>query len=111
MASDEEFVTFVSEQMSAAGRIRYRKMFGEYAIYCNEKVVALVCDNRLFIKPTQKGRSFIGEVVEAPAYPGARMSFLIEEKFEDREWLSDLVRLTAEELPQPKPKRPKRISK
>ena len=111
MASDEEFVSFLCEQMSGAGRIRYRKMFGEYAIYCDEKVVALVCDNRLFIKPTQNGRAYIGEVVEAPAYPGARMSFLIEEKFEDSEWLCDLVRLTAEELPQPKPKHPKRILK
>ena len=111
MASDEEFVTFLCEQMSGAGSIRYRKMFGEYAVYCDEKVVALVCDNRLFIKPTQKGRSFIGDVVEAPAYPGARNSFLIEEKFEDSEWLSDLVRLTAEELPPPKPKRPKQITK
>lgn len=108
MASDEEFVNYLCEQMSGAGAIRYRKMFGEYAIYCDEKVVALVCDNRLFLKPTQNGRSFIGEVVEAPAYPGARLSYLIEDQFEDREWLSELVRLTAEELPQPKSKSPKR---
>ena len=27
-------------------------MLGEYVIYCNNKVVALVCDNKLFVKPT-----------------------------------------------------------
>lgn len=60
-------------------------MFGEYAIYCNGKVVGLVCDNQLFVKPTIGGRTFIGKVVESPPYPGAKNSFLIEDKFEDRE--------------------------
>ena len=50
---------------------------------------------------------FIGDVVEAPAYPGARLSFLIEDKLEDREWLSQLIRITEKELPEPKPKKRK----
>jgi TfoX/Sxy family transcriptional regulator of competence genes len=107
MASREEFVRFVAEQMQNAGVITYRKMFGEYAIYSGSKLVALVCDDKLFVKPTDGGRSFIGEVVEAPPYPGAKASFLIEEKFEDQEWLSELIRITAEELPVPKPKKKK----
>ena len=108
MASDLSFVEFVVDQMENTGTVTYRKMFGEYAVYCNGKVVALICDNRLFIKPTEGGRSFIGDVVEAPPYPGAKMSFLIEDKLEDREWLSHLVRITAKELPEPKPKKKKK---
>jgi TfoX/Sxy family transcriptional regulator of competence genes len=111
MASDEEFVKFLVEQMENAGVIRYRKMFGEYAIYCNEKVVALVCDNKLFIKPTEGGRAFIGKVVEAPPYTGAKMSFFIEDQFEDKEWLGELVRITENELPTPKPKKKKSKTK
>lgn len=107
MASDEDFVKFLTEQMEDAGKVRYRKMFGEYAIYCNEKVVALVCDNKLFIKPTEGGRAYVGIVVEAPAYQGAKMSFLVEEKFEDKEWFSELIRITEKELPVPKPKKKK----
>jgi TfoX/Sxy family transcriptional regulator of competence genes len=107
MASREEFVRFVAEQMQGAGAVTYRKMFGEYAIYSDSKLVALVCDNKLFVKPTDGGRAFIGEVVEAPPYPGAKASFLIEEKFEDQEWLSELIRITAKELPAPKPKKKK----
>jgi TfoX/Sxy family transcriptional regulator of competence genes len=38
--------------MKDAGAISYRYMFGEYAIYCDGKVVALVCDNQLFVKPS-----------------------------------------------------------
>ena len=105
MSSDENFLQFVTEQMGDAGNITYRKMFGEYAIYCEGKVVALICDDKLFVKPTEGGRAFIGDVVEAPAYAGAKLSFLIEDKFEDREWISELIRITEKELPVPKPKK------
>ena len=109
MASDLDFVEFVVDQMENSGVITYRKMFGEYAVYCEGKVVALVCDNQLFIKPTEAGKAYIGNVVEAPPYPGAKPSFLIEEQIEDKDWISNLVRLTERELPEPKPKtKPKR---
>lgn len=107
MASDENFVKFISEQIESSGQIRYRKMFGEYALYCNEKVVALICDNQLFIKPSIAGREFIGNVVEQPPYKGAKPSFLIEDQIENKEWLSELVRLTEMELPEPKKKKSK----
>ena len=107
MSSGQSFVDFVIGQIEGAGLITYRKMFGEYALYCNGKIVALVCDNQLFVKPTEGGRTFIGTVVEAPAYPGAKPSFLVSEKLEDREWISNLVRITFSELPAPKPKKRK----
>ena len=105
MASDKSFVEFVADQMGDAGPISYRKMFGEYAIYCRGKVVALVCDNQLFVKQTEGGRSYLGSIVEAAPYPGAKLHFLIGDSFEDREWISGLIKITAEELPAPKPKR------
>ena len=108
MATDLEFMEFLADQMAGAGEISYRKMFGEYAVYLDGKVVALVCDNRLFVKPTAAGHAYIGAPVEAPAYPGAKNSFLIEDAFEDREWISELIRITARDLPAPKPKKPKR---
>jgi TfoX/Sxy family transcriptional regulator of competence genes len=107
VASDLSFVEFVVDQIENAGVITFKKMFGEYAFYCDRKVIALICDNQLFIKPTDRGRDFIGEVVEAPPYPGAKMYFLIEDKIEDREWLSNLIRITTKELPEPKPKKKK----
>ena len=104
MASDLSFVEFVVDQIQNAGIIRYRKMFGEYALYCNDKVVALICDNQLFVKPTKAGELFIGEVVKKPPYSGAKPSFLIEDQIEDKGWVSNLISITAEELPSPKPK-------
>ena len=107
MASEQTFVDFIVDQIENAGEITAKKMFGEYGLYSGEKLFALICDDKLFIKPTQAGRAFIGDVVEAPPYPGAKPSFLIEEKVEDREWLSELVRISVEELPVPKPKKKK----
>ena len=107
MASDINFIKFIVDQIENSGSIRYRKMFGEYAIYCNDKVIAVICNDQLFVKPTQAGRSFIDNVVEAPAYPGAKPSFLIEDQLEDSEWLCELIALTEKELPKPKPKKKK----
>ncbi len=104
MATDRDFVQFIAGQIENAGDICYKKMFGEYAIYIGRKVVALVCDNQLYVKPTTGGREYIGNVVEASPYPGARVSFLIEEGIEDSDWLTELIRITEREVPEPKPK-------
>lgn len=111
MATDIEFVKYIADQIDDSGDVSYRKMFGEYVVYCEGKVVALACDNQLFVKPTEAGRSFIGEVVEAPPYPGAKLSYLIEEQIEDRDWLAELIRRTEKELPKPKPRRKSKAGK
>jgi DNA transformation protein len=101
MASDREFVTFVCEQLRGAGEISSRRMFGETAVYLQDKVVGLVCDNQLFIKATELGRAKIGVPIEAPPFPGANNWFLMAD-LDDPEFLADLVRITANALPDPK---------
>jgi TfoX/Sxy family transcriptional regulator of competence genes len=108
MASNQDFVNFVLEQIKGSGEISAKKMFGEYALYSDAKIFALICDDKLFVKPTASGRAFIGEVLEAVPYEGAKPSFLIEDKVEDSDWLSELVRITVKELPEPKPKKKKK---
>lgn len=105
MASKQEFVDFVLDQIENAGEITAKKMFGEYGIYSDGKLFGLICDNKLFLKPTEAGRNFISEVAEVPPYPGAKPSFLIGDQIEDREWLSELVRISVKELPKPKKKK------
>lgn len=108
MASDQKFVDFVLDQMDISGQVTCKKMFGEYGLYFGDKLFAMVCDNKLFVKPTAAGRAYIADVVEAPPYPGAKPCFLIEEKLEDSDWLKKLVSITAEELPEPKPRKKKK---
>jgi len=107
MPSDADFVAYVVDQMAGAGTITSRAMFGGHTVYCGGKVVALVCENQLFVKPTTAGREFIGEVVEAPPYPGAKPFLLIGEQLDDHEWLGELVKRSEKELPAPKPKKKK----
>ncbi len=109
MASDLEFVEFVTDQLNAECQASFRAMFGEYALYAKGRVVALICRNQLFVKPTDAGKDFIGQYVEAPAYPGARPSLLIEDQLEDRDWLSELILITEKHLPRPKPRAKKKI--
>ncbi|HCW05824.1 MAG TPA: competence protein TfoX [Cytophagales bacterium] len=108
MASDKKFVEFIVDQIKNAGTINAKSMFGEYALYAEDKLFGLICDNKLFIKPTEGGRAFIKHPLEAPPYPGAKNSFLIEDKLENWKWLSELVRITVKELPAPKIKKPKK---
>jgi TfoX/Sxy family transcriptional regulator of competence genes len=110
MSSNQDFVDFVIGQLQSAGDITFKKMFGEYALYSGNKVFALICDNKLFIKPTNAGKNYIQDVVEATPYPGAKPSFLVEERIEDHEWLSTLVKLTINELPEPKLKKKKKTA-
>ena len=108
MASQQQFVDFIIEQMDME-QITYKKMFGEYGLYVGNKMFALVCDNKLFIKTTTSGKEYIGEVLEAAPYEGAKLCFLIEDKMEDSNWLRKLVEITAQELPEPKPKKKRKI--
>lgn len=110
MASELSFVEFVVDQLDKDCVVTYRKMFGEFGLYSDGKFFAVICDDQLFVKPTEGGRAFIGEVVEAPPYPGAKPSLLIGARIEDPQWLSELVRITARELPAPKPKKRKKKS-
>jgi TfoX/Sxy family transcriptional regulator of competence genes len=111
MATDKEFVDFVLDQIDNAGEVNAKRMFGEWGVFSNGKIFALICNSKLYIKPTKAGRAFIQNPVEAPPYEGAKPSFLIEDKLEDREWLSNLVRISLKELPEPKPRKKKAKNK
>lgn len=104
---DKTFVEFIIEQIQDVGDISYKYMFGGCAIYCKNKVVALVCNNLLYIRPTEGGKKFIKNVCEKPPYSGAKLHFLIEDEIEDKEWLCKLIKITAKELPKPKAKKHK----
>ncbi|MEA3392265.1 MAG: TfoX/Sxy family protein [Candidatus Marinimicrobia bacterium] len=102
MPNEKVFLDYILEQLEPIGDVRYRKMFGGATLYCDQKVVGLICDNQLFIKPTPAGKSYIGEVLEAPPYQGAKNYYLIDEKLDDSDWLCELVLKTAQELPKHK---------
>lgn len=111
MATDAKTIAFILDQAAGAGDVTARRMFGEYGLYCAGRMVAVVCDDRLFVKPTEAGRRLAPDAEEVPPYPGARPSLLVDAgRWDDGEWLGELLRATAAELPAPKPKARRRMT-
>jgi len=109
MATQQRTVDYLLEQATGAGTVSAKPMFGEYGIYVDGKMIGSVCDDRLYVKPTTPGRAHAEPASDAPPYPGAKPHLLIEvDRWDDSEWLGELLRVTAAELPTPKPRKPKR---
>ncbi len=106
MASNIDFVEYVCEQISGAGEITYRKMFGDYGVYCNSKIIGLICDDQFFVKKTKAGAEIIPGCEEASPYTNAKPHFLIED-VDNKELMAEFISATYNELPMPKPKKPK----
>lgn len=106
MASNVEYVEYVCDQISGAGSITYKKMFGEYGIYCDGKVIGVICDNQFFVKKTVSGAALIPDCEEAAPYTGAKPHLLIE-SVDNRELMAKFISATFHELPMPKPKKKK----
>lgn len=108
MACSEEFIRYLCRQLEGAGEIAARKMFGEYGVYCDGKIIGLACDNQFFLKKTKAGEAVWPGLPEAAPYAGAKPHLLLED-LEDGERLAQLVRAAWTELPMPKPKKPKMV--
>ncbi len=109
MGTSKETINYFLTQTAGAGNMRARSMFGEYALYCENKVVALVCNDQLFIKITPIADSYLDESHNALPYPSAKPWKLVsEEKWEDKMWLADFICETAKHvtIAIKKPKKP-----
>lgn len=104
MASNPDFVQYIVDQCSGAGDIEARKMFGDYGVYCRGKIFGLICDNGLYLKPTESGRKILRTEELRPPYEGAKPYFYIED-VDDRDYLSSLVSVTCAALPESKIKK------
>lgn len=108
MATSQQTMDYLTENLAELPNIRARKMFGEYALYCDDKVVALMCDDQFFLKITDANTALVRTHATGKPYPGAKDYYLIDENdWDDREYLTELVARTADSLPAPKAKRVK----
>lgn len=104
MATTKEFAAFVCDCFRLAPKVTCRKMFGEYGLYCAGKFFAVLCDNRLFVKPTEPGKQIAPDAPLETPYPGAKPMLHIE-NLEDPEFLCALAVATCAALPSPKKKK------
>ena len=107
MASSTEYLEFILEQLSGLEELSYRAMMGEFIIYYDGKIVGGVYDDRLLVKITESSRRLMPDApVEIP-YEGGRPMLMVED-VDDREFLCGLIGAVADDLPEPKKKRPPR---
>lgn len=82
MASNPEFVQYIADQLAPAGQVTYHKIFGDYGVYLDGKMFALVCDDQLFIKITKEGAAL------APQLPKPRRMMVQKTIFCTRMWMT-----------------------
>lgn len=104
MATDAGYAKYVLDQLAHAGGMSVLKMFGEFALYRHGKVVALICDNQLFVKPTPQGEAVLGTPTFGEAYPGSKPFFNVSDLLDDPDKLTQLILVTDAALPAPKKK-------
>lgn len=108
MATDLSFVEYVTEQSGLEDRMTFKRMFGEYGIYIDGKVVAFACDNSLFVKAADATAALTAPLPRRPPYPGAKPYPVADELLDDSDQLRALLVATASAMPEPGPKKPKR---
>ena len=107
MASSIDFVQYITDQCSGAGEITTKKMFGDYGVYCNGKIIGLICDDCFYLKPTDAGRALLRTIDLRPPYEGAKDYFYIAD-VDDHDYLATLISETYKVLPEAKPKKKKK---
>ncbi len=107
MATDPSFVEHVAEQARLGPRLTWRKMFGEYGIYIDGKIVAFACDDSLFVKPAAATEPLVTDLPKRPPYPGAKLYPVADELLDDPDRLRELLLKTWEAVPTGKSRKKK----
>jgi hypothetical protein len=78
MATTIDYIEYVCEQARDIGNIRYRKMFGEYMVYIDEKPILLVCDDTVFIKMLPCIDELMSDAETGYPYDGAKCHYILD---------------------------------
>lgn len=103
MATSLEYIEFVCEQIQSCGEIRYKKMFGEYMVYVNNKPLLLVCDSTVFVKKLDCLENKMENSSTGIPYEGAKERYILD--VENVDFCREVLGILEEVTPLPKPKK------
>ena len=103
MATSLDYIEFVCEQISGIGEIRYRKMFGEYMVYVNDKPILLVCDNTVYVKKLPELEAIMNSAECGVPYDSAKEHYILE--IDNGEMAKEVASVLEKITPLPKKKR------
>ncbi len=103
MATQKETIEFILEKLRNRKRFSTRAMFGEYALYADGKVVALVCDDQMYVKILPASAQLENICEKGVPYPGAKQHYIVdEEQLSIVEELPEILCAISESLPEKK---------
>lgn len=105
MSTSLEYIQYVCDQISGIGAVRYKKMFGEYMVYINEKPILLVCDNTVYVKILECINDQMIEAQKGFPYNGAREHYILD--IDNEIFCKEIISLLLPVIPVPKPKKKK----
>ena len=105
MATTVDFIEYVCEQINGVGNIRYKKMFGEYMVYVNDKPVLLVCDNTGYVKKLDELKEMLNLADTGNPYDGAKEHYVLD--IDNAQLSKEVVLILEEIIPIPKPRKKK----
>jgi len=108
MATTQDFIEFVCDQIDSYWNVEYKKMFGEYMVYVNRKPVLLVCDNTVFVKELECIRFLLNDWKKGFPYPGAKEHYVVD--IDDKELLNNVIQELERVIPVPVKKKSKKAS-
>ena len=100
MATTKDYIEYVCERLHGAGGLRYRKMFGEYMVYVQEKPVLLVCDNCVMVKKLPQLAALLADAPEGYPYEGAKLHYILD--IENHDLVRPVIDILVQVTPLPK---------
>ena len=104
MATSKEFCDYVLENLRRIGEVSARKMMGEYLVYYRGKLIGGICDNCLFLKPTESVLRLMPDAERDYPYEGSKTQMVVVDDVENMERMAEVLNAMYEELPEPKKK-------
>lgn len=105
MATTNEYIEYVCEQIRGIGEIRYKKMFGEYMVYVNDKPVIIVCDNNTFVKKLDCIEEMMKDAETGYPYDGAKEHYILD--IDNADFCRAVIVEVEKVVPIPKPRKKK----
>lgn len=109
MATSQDYAEFVCAQIEGAGEVRFKKMFGEYMVYVNDKPVLLVCDNTVYVKMLDSIADIMKDAPVGTPYSGAKQHYILD--IDDSDLAVEVAKALERVTPLPKPRKPKKTDK
>ena len=105
MATNQDFIEYVCDQIHDAGMVRYKKMFGEYMVYVNDKPILLVCENTIYVKILPCLDGLMDDAEKGIPYNGAKEHYILD--IDNREISMAVIAALEPVTAVPKPKKKK----